>query len=165
MIISLIVAMDEGRGIGLHGILPWHLSADLQHFKALTMGHHLIIGRKTYEAIGRPLPGRKMIVATRSSQFQIKGCLVANSLEQALNWARESGESEAFVGGGAQIFAQVLPLANCMHLTQVHARLECDAFFPPFEEKDWIEKACLFHPQDEKNTHSFTYRLLERNIL
>lgn len=162
VIISLIVAMDEGGGIGLRGGLLWHLSADLQRFKALTMGHHLIVGRKTYESIGRPLPGRIMIVVTRSFQFQVDGCLVAHSLEQALDIAREGGESEVFVGGGEQIFAQALPVADRIHLTRVHAHLACDAFFPPFEEGEWIEKDGLFHPQDEKNSYDFTYRLLER---
>src|SRR5512139_3630480 len=109
MNISLIVAMDEERGIGKGGKVPWHLKADLQRFKALTMGHHLIVGRKTWESIGRPLAGRVMVIITRSPVYRPENCpdcVVVDSLDAALEVARQAGEQEAFIGGGGEIFAQ-----------------------------------------------------------
>ncbi len=104
--------MDEIGGIGKDNGLPWHLSSDLKRFKQLTMGHHLIMGRKTYETIGKPLPGRITIVITRNLQYQAEGCLVAPSLEKALDLARGNGETETFIAGGGEIFAIALPLAD-----------------------------------------------------
>ena len=126
MIVSLIAALDEAGGIGKDGGLPWRLSADLRRFKALTMGHHLIVGRKTYVSIGRPLPGRTLIVLTRDPTFAAPGCLLAASLEQALALAGRRGESEAFIGGGGEIFAQAMPLAGRLYLTHVHTLAACD---------------------------------------
>jgi dihydrofolate reductase len=162
VIVSLLVAMDERRGIGIENRLPWRLSADLRQFKALTMGHHLIMGRKTFESIGRPLPGRTSIVVTRNPAFLPKGCLLANSLESALDLARARGEDEAFVIGGGQIFARALPFADRIYLTQVHATGKADVFFPEFSLEDWVELNSYEHPADEKNEHAFTFRLLER---
>ncbi len=133
MIVSIIVAMDEVGGIGKNGGLPWHLSADLKNFKALTMGHHLIDGRKTYELIGRALPGRTNLIVTHDRNFSAPGCLVAYTLNDALALAEKNGETEAFIGGGGEIFAQALPLAQRIYLTRVHTRAECDVFFPPVD--------------------------------
>jgi len=163
VIISLVVAMDEAGGIGKMGKLPWHLSADLKRFKNLTWGHHLIMGRKTYESIGRVLPGRTNVVITRSVTFQAEGCLVAGSLAAALKMAEERGEQEAFVIGGGQIFAQALPTAQRLHLTRVHARLDCDVFFPPLDEMEWVELERSQHPADDKNEYPATYFLMERH--
>src|SRR5690349_3265560 len=104
--------MDKKRGIGKDGRLPWRLSSDMKRFRELTMGHHLIVGRKTFESIGRPLPGRQMIVITRSPDYKVEGCLVADSVESALSLAEEKGESEAFIIGGADIYAQALEAAD-----------------------------------------------------
>jgi dihydrofolate reductase len=162
MIISLIVAMDEGRGIGKDNLIPWRLSADLKRFKALTMGHHLIMGRKTYESIGRPLPGRTTLIITRNLNYQAEGCQIAHSLNEALELARTGGEDEAFIIGGGEIFKHALPLANRIYLTQVRARLDCDTFFPDFDLGDWqiSDESC--QPADEKNQFATTYQLLIR---
>ena len=161
MIISIIVAMDEQRGIGKGGRLPWHLSADLKRFKRLTMGHHLIMGRKTYESIGRPLPGRTMIVITRNQRYTAEGCLIAASLKAALAIAEQSGETEAFIAGGGQVFAQALPFADRIYLTLVHAVTEADVFFPELEPKGWIEAEYSYHLADERNQFPSTFKVLE----
>lgn len=162
MIVSLIVAMDEKGGIGKTGALPWRLPADLRRFKQLTMGHHLIMGRKTYQSIGRPLPGRTMIVVTRNREYQPEGCLVLGSFEAALDLARERGETEVFVIGGSEIFAQALPIADRLYLTRVHAAVQTDVSFPPFNEEAWVEKGRQLHPADEHNPYASTFRILER---
>jgi len=163
MIVSLIVAMDEARGIGREGRLPWHLGADLKRFKQLTMGHHLVMGRKTYQSIGRSLPGRTIIVITRQMSHNLGVCLVAHTLEQALDLARETGESEVFIAGGGEIFAKALPFVDRIYLTQVHTRAVCDVFFPDFMREGWIVKESIAHPADDANDYPFTYYLLERN--
>jgi dihydrofolate reductase len=160
VIVSLIVAMDEANGIGRDGKLPWHLSDDLQRFKRLTMGHHLVMGRLTYESIGRILPGRTTIVVTRRGGYSAPGCLVVNSVESALALARSRGETEAFIIGGGQIFAQSLHLADRIHLTRVHTYAACDVFFPEFDLSAWQEKGHYFQPADNRNDYSFTYCLL-----
>lgn len=165
MLISLIVAMDESRGIGKDGKIPWRLKADLRRFKALTMGHHLIVGRKTWETIGRPLPGRQIVVLTRNPDYRPQNCadcLTARSFTQALEIARAAGDKEAFIGGGGQIFAQALPLAKRIYLTTVHTDAGCDVFFPPFDLSEWIELECSEYPADSENEFASTYRLLQR---
>lgn len=161
MIISLIVAMDEKRGIGMEGKLPWHLPADLRHFKSLTMGHHIIMGRKTYETISRPLPGRTMVVVTRNPVYQAEGCLIAHSLESAIEKARESGEDEVFIIGGSQIFAEALELADRIYLTLVHTITNADVFFPAMEPDHWVEIEAEDHKADNKNQYSLTFKILQ----
>jgi len=162
VIISIIVAMDENRGIGFEGRLPWHLSADLKRFRELTMGHHIITGRKTYESIGKPLPGRKMIVITRDPDFKADGCDVSHTIEDGLALAVERGETEAFVIGGAQIYTQILDRADRLYLTLVQAKVEADTFFPEVDMRLWREVESISHPADEKNQYPFTLKLLER---
>jgi dihydrofolate reductase len=162
MIISLIVAMDEGRGIGKDNRIPWHLSADLKRFKALTMGHYLIMGRKTYESIGQPLPGRTTVIVTRNPDFLAAGCRIAHSLPEALEIARTSEEDEAFIIGGGEIFRLALPLADRIYLTQVYARLDCDTFFPDLDLGGWQISEESYQPADEKNQFASTYRVLIR---
>jgi dihydrofolate reductase len=162
MIISLIVAMDEERGIGRQNALPWKLSDDLKRFKALTMGHTLILGRKTYHAIGRPLPGRMIIILTRNPDYAIDGCRIARTLHQALELAAADGENEVFIGGGGEVFAQALPHTDRIYLTQVHASLECDVFFPQLVLNEWIEVERSFHPANDKNQYPSTFYVLER---
>lgn len=164
MIISLIVAMDEKRGIGKAGKLPWRLSSDLKRFRELTMGHHMIVGRKTFESIGKPLPGRQMIVVTRNASFKADGCLVAGSVQAALALARERGETEVFVIGGAEIYSQTLDAADRVYLTQVHAEVDADTFFPEWKHDLWPEAQSAFQPADDKNQYAFTFRLLERQM-
>jgi dihydrofolate reductase len=157
MRISLIVAVDQEGGIGYRGDLPWHLPADLQHFKKLTMGHHLIMGRKTYQSIGRPLPGRTMIVLTRRPEFEAEGCLIAHSLQEGLALAESRGEDQVFVIGGASVFEEALPLADDLYLTLVHAAVEADTYFPGFNASQWRIESERFHPPDEDNPHPQTY--------
>ena len=162
MIISLVVAMEENRGIGQDNRLPWHLSADLRLFKQHTIGHHLIMGRKTYDSIGKPLPGRTTIVLTRNLAFYLDGVLIAHSLNEALSLARQAGETEAFIIGGGEIFAQALPMADRIYLTRVHAQVFCDTFFPKLDPTDWEIRQEFYQPANEKNDYPFTFQLLER---
>ncbi len=162
MIISLIVAMDEGRGIGVDGHLPWYLSADLQRFKSLTMGHHMIMGRKTYDSIGRPLPGRTTIIVSRDLTFQPEGCMVARSLDTAIEFARFDNEEEVFVIGGGDLFEQAIDIADRIYLTQVHASLEADVYFPEYSSENWQEIDSKFVEADEKNEYPSTFRILKR---
>lgn len=162
MIVSLLVAMDERGGIGLRGGLPWRLSADLKRFKTLSMGHHLIMGRKTWESIGRVLPGRTLIVVTRNHKYRASGCLVAYSLEEALALAESRGEGEAFVIGGGEIFTLALPLADRIYLTNVHAVVEADVFFPEFDLSEWRVVDQVEQAPNEVNQYPFTYLRLDR---
>ena len=162
MIISLIVAMDERRGIGKAGKLPWRLSSDLKRFRELTMGHHIIDGRKTFESIGKPLPGRQTIVVTRSETYRPEGCLVAHSVEDAIRIAQDRSEAEVFICGGAAIYAGALAEADRLYLTQVHASVEADVFFPDIDETAWVETESESHAADEKNQYPFTFKLLEK---
>ncbi len=137
MQISIIAAMAENGVIGRDGQLPWHLKADLQRFKRLTMGHTIIMGRKTWESIGRPLPGRRMVVVTRQNGYQAEGVQVAASLDDALALARLAGDEEAFIIGGAEIYRLALPLADRLYLTRVLAPVEGDTTFPEFDASHW----------------------------
>lgn len=162
MIVSLIAAMDRRRGIGIGNQLPWRLSADLKRFRELTMGHHIIVGRKTFESIGKPLPGRQMIIVTRDRDLQVEGCLISHSPQSAIELARARGETEVFVCGGAEIYAQSLGIADRLYLTLVDAEVEADTLFPLFDLQDWIERERVFHPADEKNEFPFIFKLLVR---
>jgi len=154
--------MDERNGIGRDGGLPWHLSDDLKNFRRLTMGHHLIMGRKTYESIGMHLSGRQSIVLSRDSNYASEEAILAHSIEDALNVAREAGEEEVFVIGGAQIFALALPLAERFYLTRVHTEADVDTRFPEFDENDWIEFDRIDFETGPKNEHSFTILSLQK---
>jgi dihydrofolate reductase len=140
------------------------LSADLKRFRELTMGHHIIVGRKTFESIGRPLPGRRMIVVTRDRNYKAEGCDLAHSVEDATRLARERGESEVFICGGAEIYAQSIGIVGRMYLTFVGAEVAADTFFPEFDEQKWDELESVYQPADEKNQYPFTFKLLVRRI-
>lgn len=154
--------MDEHRGIGKAGTLPWRLSSDLKRFRELTMGHHIIVGRRTFESIGKPLPGRHTIVVTRNEAYRPAGCLVAHLVEDAIQLARERGETEAFICGGAAIYAAALADSDRLYLTLVHASVDADVFFPKTDEDTWIEKERETHDADERNQYPFTFTLLEK---
>jgi dihydrofolate reductase len=162
VIVSIIAAMDRKRGIGVDNRLPWRLSADLKRFRELTMGHHIIVGRKTFESIGRPLPGRRMIVVTRDATYKAEGGDVAHSIEDAVSLARERGESEVFICGGAEIYSKTIGIADRMYLTFVDAEVAADTFFPEFDERDWSERESFYQPADEKNQHPSTFKALVR---
>jgi dihydrofolate reductase len=164
MLISLIVAMDEKGGIGKDNRLPWHLSDDLKRFKTLTMGHHIIMGRRTYESIGKPLPGRTNIVITRNPNYKAEGCIVAHSLGEALDIARDRGEDEVFVTGGREIFARALETADRIYLTCVHAEVPADVYFPDFDEDEWFERDSKYYPANEKNDYAFSMKMLVRKM-
>ena len=162
MIISIIAAMDRKCGIGVDNKLPWRLSADLKRFRELTMGHHIIVGRKTFESIGRPLPGRRMIVVTHDVNYKAEGCDVTHSVEDAINLARERGESEVFICGGAEIYAQTIGVADRMYLTFVDAEVAADTFFPEFDEREWSEQESSYQPADDRNQYPVTFKLMIR---
>jgi dihydrofolate reductase len=162
MIVSLIAAMDEERGIGIDNRLPWRLSSDLKRFKTLTMGHHIVVGRHTFESIGKPLPGRHTIVLTSRHNLSAAGCMTVDSLEGALNLARQIGESEVFICGGARVFQHALPIADRFYLTVVHAKVDADTFFPVWREDEWVEEEAERHEADEKNQYPLTFKVLVR---
>ncbi len=138
--LSLIVAMSENRVIGVNNGLPWNIPEDLKRFRAITVGHPMIMGRKTFESIGRVLPQRTNIVVTRDRNFRVEGGGVCHSLEEAIDWAKRSpGAEEIFVIGGSEIFRLALPLANRLYLTEVHWPFEGDTFFPDFPEEEFRE--------------------------
>jgi dihydrofolate reductase len=160
MRLSIIAAMSANRVIGSHNDLPWRLPADWKRFKSLTMGHHLIMGRKTFESIGQPLPGRTTVVVTHQTGYAPEGVLVAHSVEQALQMA--AGDDEVFVAGGAQIYQQMFPRADRLYLTSIHEEFEGDTDFPEFEESDWQLISEEKHEPDEKNLYPYTFLIYER---
>ena len=135
--ITLIVAMDRKRGIGIANQLPWRLPEDLAHFKRTTTGHAIIMGRKTYDSIGRPLPGRRNIVVTRNPAWHADGVATAATPQQACALAQ--GETEAFIIGGAELFVQTMLLADRMIVTEIDGQFECDTYFPEIARADWTE--------------------------
>ena len=166
MIISIIVAMDEKGGIGLNNRLPWRLSADLKRFKTLTMGHHVLIGRNTYYSLGAPLPGRFIIVVSEP-EFHPKNVTPqvawVDSIKAGIVHAETQGETELFIGGGAQVYGQCLSLAQRLYLTRVHTISQADAFFPDIDLRCWIVIESTTCPANEKNEFPFTFQVLERN--
>lgn len=160
MLLSIIVALSDNRVIGAGNQLPWRLSADLKRVKALTMGHHLIMGRKTYESIGRPLPGRTNVIITRNSSYAPEGCVVADSLPAALESA--ASDSEVFVFGGGEIFREALPLVKRIYLTHVHCQIEGDTHFPELNPTEWREVERQDFKSDEKNEYDYSFVTLDR---
>jgi dihydrofolate reductase len=158
--LSIIVALSENHVIGTGNQLPWRLSADLKRVKALTMGHHLIMGRKTYESIGRPLPGRTNVIITRNKSYAPEGCLVVDSLQAALHVA--AGDSEVFVFGGGEVFQESLPLVERIYLTRVHCVIDGDTYFPSLKASEWLEVDCQDFKADEKNEFDYSFVTLDR---
>jgi dihydrofolate reductase len=160
MRISAIVAMSQNRAIGKNNQLPWHLPADLKHFKQVTMGRPILMGRKTYESIGRPLPGRYNIVITRDANFQAPGCLVTTSIDTALAAVAES--DEIFIIGGALLYQQMMPRIHRLYLTVIQQEVEGDAFFPELDLNQWYEIERVDHSADEKNPHPYSFIVLDK---
>jgi dihydrofolate reductase len=167
MKVSLIVAVADRGVIGRGGALPWHLPKDLARFKRLTMGHHLIVGRRTWEAIGRALPGRRMVVVTRHpARLALpEGVWAAGSLDEALQIARAAGDEEAFVAGGAELYRDALPRADRIYLTRVHAEVTGDTFLPQVDLADWTEVEREELAADEKNASATTFSVLDRAVV
>jgi len=169
MKIALIVAMASNRAIGKDNTMPWHLPEDLKYFKRCTLHKPVIMGRNTYESIGRPLPQRCNIIISRNPGYQVEGASVVGSVDAALQLAAEyyrtaaaPGDSEVMVIGGAQIYAQTLPLAERLYLTEVEASPDADAWFPEFVRAEWREVARETHPACARNPYPYSFVVLER---
>lgn len=160
--LSLIVAAGEHNEIGQDGRMPWHLPADLKHFKQVTLGKPLIMGRRTHESIGKALPGRRNIVVTRNPGYRAEGCEVAHSLKEALGLAGVA--PEVMVIGGAALYREALPRANRIYLTRVAGQFEADTFFPHLDEGEWHELSKIHRPPDERNAYACDFILLERGV-
>lgn len=166
MRLSLIVAMSPDHVIGIGNRLPWRLPADLRHFKQTTMGHTLIMGRKTFESIGRPLPGRNTVVVTRSQDFAVEGVAVAGSLDAACRQAEklEGPQGEAFIAGGGQLYQAAIEHVQRIYLTIVSGEFEGDAFFPALDWDRWEVVSSTDHPSDESNPYPYSFFVLDRRV-
>jgi dihydrofolate reductase len=160
MRLSFVVAAAENGVIGNGNQLPWRLPDDLKRFKAITMGKPILMGRKTYESIGKPLPGRTNIVLSRRPDLILPGCIVVDSISAAVAAAGDA--AELAVIGGAEVYAQALPSADLIHLTRVHAAIEGDAIFPKLSSREWSERLIEQHPADERHAYEFSFIELER---
>ncbi|RWU04870.1 dihydrofolate reductase [Pedobacter chitinilyticus] len=158
--ISIVVAISENNAIGKDNQLLWHLPSDLKHFKNITTGHTIIMGRKTYDSIGKPLPNRRNIIITRQKDLNLEGVEVVNSLEEALSLSKD--EEEVFIIGGAEIYKQAVAVSHRIYLTRVHQEFEADAFFPELDHETWREIEKVDHLPDEKNKFAYTFSTLER---
>jgi dihydrofolate reductase len=168
MMISLIAAASENNVIGQGAELPWHLPDDLKHFKRLTVDHSVIMGRRTFDTLGRPLPRRSIVVISRSPQADREGVLWAENLDEALKRAAASSptlddaaEPEVFVAGGGEIYRLALECADRIYLTRIHARVDGDVFFPELDPSQWLVVDEQHHPADERHAHPFTFKILE----
>lgn len=152
-------------GIGFDNHLPWNLPDDLQHFKRTTLGHHMIMGRKTFLSLGRPLPRRINIILSRNLSYNPQAdVVIAHSLEEAILLAENNQETETFIVGGASLYRQSLPLAHRLYLTLVHTQAKADTFFPQINPHNWIEEYSNYHPADKNHAFSFTIKLLKKSL-
>lgn len=158
--ITLIAAVGENNELGKDNTLVWHLPDDFKRFKALTTGHYIVMGRKTFESFPKPLPNRTHIVITRQKNYAPEGCIVVNSLEQALKITPPN--EEIFIIGGGEIYNLAMPFAHKIQLTRVFATFDADTFFPEINQDDWELVGDDFHPKDEKHNYDFSYRTFER---
>ena len=159
--ISVVVAVGSNGEIGNKGQLLWHLPADLKKFKQTTMGHHMIMGRKTFESIGKPLPGRTTVIVTRNKDYHAEGCIVTSSLEDAIDKAKMAGEKEVMIVGGGEIYKQSLSLAQKIYLTEVEFAGEADTFFPNLDNNEWDILDSENHPS-ENGFPSWSFKVLKR---
>ena len=160
MMVSMVVAIAENNAIGKNNQLLWHLPKDLKHFKTITSGHTVIMGRKTFDSVGKPLPNRRNIVITRNKDLSIQGAEVVNDLATALSLC--TIEQEVFIVGGAEIYKQAMADTDRIYLTVVHGSFEADTFFPEIDKDIWEVTASESHEADEKHTFGFTFSTLER---
>lgn len=160
--LSAIVAMAENRVIGINNQLPWKLPADLKHFKNITTGHPILMGRKTYESIGRPLPNRMNIIMTRDRHYQANGCHVVTGIDEALQLAAHENKNEIFVIGGAEVYKQLLPQIDRLYLTIVHHPFEGDAYFPALNQVDWQEISHEKHTADADNPYGYSFLVWDK---
>ncbi len=168
MALSLIVAIAKNRVIGHQNKMPWHLPAELQYFKRITMGHPIIMGRKTFESIGRPLPGRQNIVVTRNAEFSAAGVDVVHSVDAAIAISSSAANSDtsaqagAFIIGGATLYAEALAYADKLYITEVDAAPEGDTFFPALNQREWVETSRERREADDTNIFAVEYVVLNR---
>jgi len=162
MIISTIVAVAKNNVIGKDNDIPWYLPADLKYFKKITTGHHIVMGRKCYESIGRPLPKRTNIVVTRNPFFIASGCLITHNVAEAVQLAEANGEEEVFIIGGGQIYEIALPHVDRIYLTEVDLEVKGDIFFPSIDLNNWNLIKETKNLADEKNEYDYTFKVLER---
>lgn len=163
MRLSIIAALSTNNVIGRDNDIPWRQSTDLKRLKALTMGHHIVMGRKTWETLGRALPGRVNVVITRRDDYRAEGALIVHSLDDALRVAAEAGETEMFIAGGAEIYQQSMHRADRMYLTRIHADVEGDTFFPEFDDvSEWHLTDSEHFEADEKNQYPYSFLTYDR---
>ena len=162
MRVSLIVAKSENNVIGVQNKLPWHLKSDLQNFKNITMGHHILMGRKTYESIGKALPGRMSFVISNTPHANEENVFWFTSIFRAIKQAERSGEKELFIIGGAKIYKYALSFVDRIYLTEVKTVVEGDAFFPQLSVKNWNKVSEQSFPKDANNDHDFVVQILDR---
>ncbi|SMN16029.1 Dihydrofolate reductase [uncultured Candidatus Thioglobus sp.] len=160
MRLSIIVAMDDNQLIGKDNALPWHLPADLGYFKKTTTGKTVLMGRKTYESIGFPLPNRRNVIVSRNADFTAKGCEVVSSITAALELAKH--DDEVMIMGGASFYEQMLPSVDRLYITQIEGSYEGDAHFPTFDRSDFSESFRESHQPDDKNPHTYHFTILDR---
>ena len=167
MKVGVIVAIAENGVIGKDNNLPWRLSSDLQYFKKTTLGKPIIMGRKTYESIGKPLPGRTNIIVTRNQHYQQEGCVVAHSLQEAITCARNEAAGTVMIIGGAQLYREALliepPMVTHLYVTEVHHTIEGDATFPSINKAHWQELSREPHSADDKNQYDYSFVVYKRN--
>jgi len=158
--VALIVAASENDVIGADGELPWHLSADLRRFRKLTTGHHIIMGRKTFESIGRLLPERTTVIVTRNPDYYFAGARIASNIRAALQMARD--DNQPFITGGAGIYRAALDYVHTIHLTRVHARIDGDAFLPEINWEQWKLQDSVRHQADHQNEYDYSFEVYRR---
>ncbi|MBI4809690.1 MAG: dihydrofolate reductase [Nitrosomonadales bacterium] len=159
MKLSIIVAMAKNRTIGVNNALPWRCPEDLKHFKTLTMGHHMIMGRKTFDSIGKPLPGRTTVVVTRNNDLEIEGCVISHSLKEAVYTC--AGDEEIFIVGGAELYRQAITLVDTLYITEIQQDVEGDAHFPEYDKSAWRETSREVRTQESPQPleyHFVTYQ-------
>jgi dihydrofolate reductase len=161
--VTMIAAAAENNALGKDNKLLWHLPDDFKRFKSITTGHHIIMGRKTFESFPKPLPNRTHIIITRQKNYIAEGCITTDSLENAL--AIVPGNQDCFIIGGGQIYKQGIAVADAIDLTRVHTNIDADTFFPEINSKDWELTDSEFHPADEKHAYSFTFETYHRRGL
>ena len=163
MIVSAIVAMTSDRIIGFENQIPWYLSSDLKYFKKQTLGHHILMGRKCFESMGNPLPGRTNIIVTRDPYFIVSNCLIAHSIEEGILMAQKNNEKEIFIIGGGEIYQQSLHLWHRLYVTRVDYPCTGDTFFPDINYDEWKLISKEDHSADEKNKMNYTFLVYEKN--
>ncbi|MEN8185819.1 MAG: dihydrofolate reductase [Bacteroidota bacterium] len=158
--LTIIAAIAENNALGKDNQLIWHLPADLKRFKKVTSGHHVIMGRKTFDSLGKPLPNRTTIIITRKNDYHVEGCLTANSLDEAIELAR--ADKDPYILGGAEIYKQAMAVADKLDLTFIHHKFEADAFFPEIDKSVWKETSRQDYKADEKNKYDYSFVSYEK---